>query len=147
MPATTFSIFIEAPPEKVFPLVGDLLRHPDWATDNMKMETISSGSISVGNQYRSTTNFKGMVVVAELQVVEYQPPSRFAFTVNDRTGKYTHKFVLHSQNGGTLVERSTSSEKTGVLSKILTMILMPILIIPESKKALQLLKVRVEQVQ
>jgi hypothetical protein len=145
MSATTFSIFIKAPPEKIFPFVGDLLRHPDWATDKMKMEAISSGLISVGNQYRSTTNFKGMVVVAELQVVDYQLPIRFAFTVNDRTGRYTHKFVLHSQKGGTLLERSISSEKTDLLSKILTMILMPVLIIPESKKALQLLKARVEQ--
>jgi len=125
--------------------VGDLLRHPDWATDKMKMEAISSGPMSVGNQYRSTTSFKGMVVVAELQVIEYQPPTRLAFTVNDRTGRYTHKFVIHSQKGGTLVERSIANENTDLLSKILTMILMPILIIPESKKALQLLKARVEQ--
>ena len=145
MSAATFSIFIQAPPEVVFPFVGDLLYHPAWATDQMKMEARPSGSIRVGNQYRSTTNFKGMVVVAELQIVEYQPPTRFAFTVNDRTGRYTHEFVLHSEKGGTLVERSISNENTDLLSKILTMILMPILIIPESKKALQLLKARVEQ--
>jgi hypothetical protein len=145
MPATTFSIFIEAPPEQVFPLVGDLLRHPDWATDKMKMETLSSGPISVGNQYRSSTNFKGMVVVAELQVAEYQPASRFAFMVNDRTGRYTHEFLLHSQQGGTLVERSISNENTDLISKILTIILMSILIVPESNKALQLLKAKVEQ--
>ena len=145
MPTTTFSIFIEAPPEQVFPLVGDLLRHPEWATDQMKMEAMASGSMSVGNQYRSTTNFKGMVVVAELQVVEYQPPTRFAFKVDDRTGRYTHEFLLHSQEGGTLVERSISNENTDIISKILTIILMPILIIPESNKALQLLKAKVEQ--
>lgn len=145
MPATIFSIFIKAPPEQVFPLVGDLLRHPEWATDQMKMEAISSGGIRVGNQYRSITNFKGMVVVAKRQVAEYQHPSRFAFTVNDRTGRYTHEFVLHPQSGGTLVERSISNENTDIISKILTIILMPMLIIPESKKALQLLKAKVEQ--
>ena len=145
MSATTFSIFIEAPPEQVFPFVGDLLRHPEWATDKMKMEAILSGSISVGSQYGSTTNFKGMVVIAELQVVEYQPPTRFAFKVDDRTGRYAHEFVLHSQQGGTLVERSISNENTDIISKILTIILMPILIVPESNKALQLLKAKVEQ--
>ena len=145
MPAATFSIFINAPPEKVFPWVGDLLRHPEWATDKMKMQAISSGSISIGSRYRSTTNFKGTIVVADLQVVEYQPPTRFAFTVNDRTGRYSHKFALHSQQGGTLVERSISNERTDVLTKILTMIITPILIVPESNKALQLLKVKAEQ--
>ena len=145
MPASTFSIFIKAPPENVFPLVGDLLRHPAWATDQMTMEAMSSGSITVGNQYRSTTRFKGMVVVAELQVVEYQPPTRFAFKVHDRTGRYRHEFMLHAQNDGTLVERSITNDRTDLLIKILTMIIMPILIIPESKKALQLLKGKVEQ--
>ena len=145
MSATTFSIFIKAPPEEVFPFVGDLLRHPDWATDKMKMEATSSTAIRVGNQYRSSTNFKGTLIVAELVVVECQSPSRFAFTVNDRTGRYTHKFLLHSQKDGTLVERSIANENTDLLSKIMTMILMPILIIPESRKALQLLKARVEQ--
>lgn len=145
MSPTTFSIFINAPPQKVFAFVGDLLRHPDWATDQIKMEAISSGSISVGSRYRSTTHFKGTVIVAELEVVEYQPPARFAFTVNDRTGRYTHEFVLHSQPGGTLIERSISNENTDLISKILTIILMPILIVPESKKALQLLKASVEQ--
>jgi len=145
MSAATFTISIEAPPEQVFPFVGDLLQHPDWATDQMKMEAISSGSTSVGSQYRSTTNFMRMTILAELHVVEYQPPTRFAFTVNDRTGQYTNEFVLRSQPGRTLVERSISNQNTGFISKILTIILMPILILPESKKALQQLKTRVEQ--
>ena len=145
MAATTFSIFIKAPPEGVFPLVGDLLRHPDWATDKMKMEAISSGPIGAGIQYRSTTHFKGMVIVADIQVIEYQHPTRFAFKVNDRTGRYRHEFMLHAQNDGTLVERSITNERTDLLTKILTMIIMPILIIPESQKALQLLKGKVEQ--
>ena len=141
---TTFSISIKASPEKVFPFVGDLLRHPEWATDKMKMEIISLGSPKVGSKYRSTTNFKGMLIVADLQVIEYQPPCCFAFTVNDKTGSYFHKFVLYSQGDGTLLERITSSEKKDWDSKFLTMILMPILIAPESKQALRLLKARAE---
>ena len=145
MRATTFSIFIKAPPEEVFPLVSDLFRHPDWATDRMKIEAISYGPLGTGNHYRSITHFKGMVIVAEIQVIEYQPSTRFAFKVNDRTGRYVHEFRLHAQEDGTLVERSISNERRDLLTKILTMILMPLLIIPESKKALQLLKAKVEQ--
>jgi hypothetical protein len=147
MTAIIFSIFIKAPPEKIFPFVGDLLRHPEWATDEIKMEAISSGTIGVGSQYRSTANFKGFNIVDKLQVVEYQPPTRFAFTVDDIAGRLDHQFVLHSQSDGTLVERSVLIEEKSLLRKIYHRIMMPILmpfISSEMNKALQLLKARVE---
>jgi hypothetical protein len=128
--------------------VGDLLRHPEWATDEMKMEAISSGTIDVGSQYRSIANFKGFTIVDELQVVEYHPPTRFAFTADDIAGRFDHQFVLHSQSDGTLVERSISFEKKGLLGKIHHRIMMPILmpfISSEVNKGLQLLKARAEQ--
>jgi polyketide cyclase/dehydrase/lipid transport protein len=144
----TFSIFINAPPEKVFLFVGDLLRHPEWATNAMKMEAVSSGTIGVGSQYRSTANFKGLTIVDELQIVEYHPPTRFAFTVKGITGRLTHQFVLQSQNGGTWVERSALVEEKSWLRKMYHRMMMPILmpfIASEMNKALQLLKERVEQ--
>jgi uncharacterized protein YndB with AHSA1/START domain len=148
MTTMTFSIFIKAPPEKVFPLVGDLLRHPEWATDEIRMEALSSETRGVGSQYRSTAKFKGFTIVDELQVIEYQPPTRFAFTVKDIAGRLTHQFILHSQRDGTLVERSASVEDKGLLRKMYHRIMMPILmpfIASEMNKALQLLKARVEQ--
>jgi Polyketide cyclase / dehydrase and lipid transport len=127
MTTMTFSIFIKASPKKIFTFVGDLLRHPEWATDQIKMEAISSGAIGVGSQYRSTATFKGFTSVDELQVVEYQPPTRLAFTVKDIAGRLQHQFVLHSQSDGTLVERSASVEEQSLLRKIYHKIMMPIL--------------------
>jgi hypothetical protein len=143
-----FSIFIKAPPEKVFPFVGDLLRHPEWAADQIKMEALSPGAMGVESQYRSTANFKGFNIVDELQVVEYQPPTHFAFKVKDIAGRFVHKFVLRSQSDGTLVERSVIIEEKTLFTKIYHRMMMPILmpfIGSEMKKALQLLKARVEQ--
>jgi hypothetical protein len=60
MTTMTFSILIKALPEKIFTFVGDLLRHPEWATDEMKMEEISSGTIGVGSQYRSSEMNKSL---------------------------------------------------------------------------------------
>ena len=148
MTTITFSIFIKAPLEKVFPFVGDLLRHPEWTTDEIKMEAVSSGTIGVGSQYRSTAKFKGFTIVDELQILEYQPPTRFAFTVKDIAGRFDHHFALHSQSDGTLVERSVLIEEKSLLRKIYHRIMMPILmpfISSEMNKALLLLKARVEQ--
>jgi uncharacterized protein YndB with AHSA1/START domain len=144
----TFSVFIKAPPEKVFPLVGDLLRHPEWATDEMRMEAVSLETMSVGSQYRSTAKFKGLTIVDELQVLEYQPPTRFAFRVKDIAGRLNHQFVLHPQSDGTLVERSVFIEEKSLFTKIYHRVVMPMLmpfISSEMNKALQLLKARVEQ--
>jgi uncharacterized protein YndB with AHSA1/START domain len=148
MTTISYSIFIKAPPEKVFPFVGDLLRHPEWTTDEMRMEVVSPGAIGVGSQYRSSAKFKGFTIVDELQVLEYEPPTRFAFRVRDIAGRLNHQFVLHSQSDGTLVERSVLIEEKSLFTKIYHGIVMPMLmpfISSEMNKALQLLKARVEQ--
>jgi uncharacterized protein YndB with AHSA1/START domain len=148
MTTISYNIFIKAPPEKVFPFVGDLLRHPEWTTDEMRMEAVSPGAIGVGSQYRSSAKFKGFTIVDELQVLEYQPPTRFAFRVKDIAGRLNHQFVLHSQSDGTLVERSVLIEEKSLFTKIYHRIVMPMLmpfISSEMNKALQLLKARVEQ--
>ncbi len=148
MTTISYSIFIKAPPEKVFPFVGDLLRHPEWTTDEMRMEAVSPGAIGAGSQYRSSAKFKGFTIVDELQVLEYQPPTRFAFRVKDIAGRLNHQFVLHSQSDGTLVERSVLIEEKSLFTKIYHRIVMTMLmpfISSEMNKALQLLKARVEQ--
>ena len=139
-----FSILIRAQPDYIFPFVGDLLRHQEWTSDQVEFESFTSGPIRVGSQYRSTALFKGMIIKAELKVKEYQPPKRFAFTVVDRTGQYEHIFTLEPENGGTRVVREIHAEDTP-LSRILHVILYPLLIKPEANKALQLLKKKVEQ--
>ena len=139
-----FSIFIKAGPDHLFPLVGDLLRHQEWTSDPIEIESLTSGPIKAGNQYRSTAHFMGMLIEAELKVKEYESPKRFAFTVVDRTGQYEHIFTLEPENGGTRVVREIHAEDTP-LARILHVILYPLLIKPEANKALQLLKQKAEQ--
>jgi len=143
MSTETFSIFIDATPEQVFPFVGDLPRHSEWTTDRMEFETLTVEEIGVGSQYRSTSHFKGMIITAELKIKEYRSPERFAFTVEDRTGQYEHIFTLKPQDGGTLVTREVHSVDT-LFSRIMHAVLLPILIKPESNKAFRKLKERVE---
>ena len=143
MTTETFSIFIDATPEQVFPFVGDLPRHSEWATDRMEFEPLTTGAICTESQYRSTSHFKGTMIKAELKVKEYRPPERFAFTVEDRTGQYEHIFTLRPQQDGTLVTREVHSVDTP-FSRIVHAILLPILIKPEGNKALRKLKAKVE---
>ena len=144
MSTETFSIFINAIPEQVFPFIGDLPRHSEWSTDQLEFETLTAGAIRVESQYRSTSHFMGTIITAELKVKDYIPPERFAFTVKDQTGEYEHIFTLKPQEGGTLVTREVQSVDT-FFSRIVHLILLPILIKPEATKSLQKLKDRIEQ--
>ncbi len=143
MSTETFSIFIDATSEQIFPFVGDLPRHSEWATDRIEFEKLTAGDIRVGTQYRSISHFKGTIITAELKVKEDLPPERFAFTVEDRTGQYEHIFTLNPQDGGTLVTREVHSVDTP-FSRIVHAVLLPILIKPEANKAFRKLKDRIE---
>lgn len=144
MAIETFRVFINATPEQIFPFVGDLPRHSEWATDPMQFETLTPYAVGEGSQYRSSVHFMGMIVTAELKVKEYVPPERFTFTVKDRTGQYEHIFTLKPQGEGTLVSREVHSVDTP-FSKIVHAILLPILIKPEANKAFRNLKDKVER--
>ena len=143
MSTETFSIFINATREQVFPFIGELPRHSEWTTDRIEFEPLTTGAICAGSRYRSTAHFKGTIIRAELKVKDYLPPERFAFTVEDRTGQYEHIFILKRQEGGTLIVREIHSADT-LLSRIIHPILLSILIKPEGTKALQNLKDKVE---
>ena len=143
MSTETFSIFIDATSEQIFPFVGDLPRHSEWATDRLEFESLTTRPICVGSEYRSTSHFMGTIITAALKVKDYLPPERFSFTVEDLTGQYAHIFTLRPQAGGTLVIKEVHSADPPI-SRILHAILLPILIKPEGNKALQKLKDKVE---
>ena len=143
MAELTFSILIDRKPEIVFPFVGDLLRHREWATDPIQFEALSPDPIQAGSHYHSVARFMGRDIAAELVITEYQPPQRFAFTVRDQTGSYEHQFRLQPHAGGTLVERRVLSEDS-LVKRMINRIIFPLFVIPESKKALQQLKLAAE---
>ncbi len=145
-----FTIMINAKPDFVFGFVGDLMRHPEWSSDRMQMELVSQEPAQVGSRYRSTNKLmNAMTVVDDLEVTQYQPPTRFAFMVEDMAGTFEHIFTLKAQDEGTLVERAVNaSSKPNLILDIIRPIMMPFLvrlINAESNKALALLKAKVEQ--
>ena len=111
MPKTSTSAHINAKPEDVFNAVSDLARHSEWAANtDLKVQASSEGSPAVGSEYRSQVRFMGKDVEAELSVTEYQPSSRFCFVAKDSTGVHTQDINISPDNGGTLMERTTTSE-------------------------------------
>ena len=112
MPAsrTSTSAYIAAKPEDVFVAVSDLTRHPQFAAnEDLTVEALSEGPAAIGSEYRSKVHFTGSDVEANLLVTEFQSPSRFCYVATDSSGVNTHEIDIRPENGGSRIERTTTS--------------------------------------
>lgn len=143
-----WTLHIDAPPEKVFDTLADVEHHPEWANPSAKltMSSVSGGPPALGSKYRSDQVFAGKAQTADIEIVQFDHPSRFAFAISQRkqsgSGKevhYTHTFVLTSEDGGTKLERTTDGDG----NKLVGFLAKPA-IMKDGRTSLGNLKARVE---
>jgi uncharacterized protein YndB with AHSA1/START domain len=79
MGGVTFSIVIDAPPERVFEHLADVAKHPTWANPkaDMTMQQTAGTGPGPDSAYRSSGVFVGKPVSADISVTAYDPPRRF----------------------------------------------------------------------
>jgi len=117
MAGVKFSIAIDAPPARVFELLADVPAHPTWANPKAKMSMEQTAGSGPGPDaaYRSSAVFVGKPVSADISVVAYEEPERFAIRSDQhQEGKrdiwYVNDYTLTPENGGTrLTKRVTSN--------------------------------------
>jgi uncharacterized protein YndB with AHSA1/START domain len=142
----TFSILVNAAPDKVFTYVSDLTRHGEWSGAPLTVEAVSTGPVAVGSQYRS----KGDVAVQknrpnELRVTDYQPPSRFVFVAQDANfGAVTHEFTFTPKEGGILVTRTISLQMSPLMAFMFKNVISPLIGAPATNRSLAALKAKME---
>ena len=119
-----WTLHIDAPPERVFDTLADVEHHPEWANEKAKltMSSVSGGPPALGATYRSQQVFAGKPQTADIEIVQFDRPNRFAFAISQRKkgggGKevhYTHTFVLSPGGGGTRLERTTDGDGNPVV--------------------------------
>lgn len=117
----SFTIQIEAPPEKVFDELSHVERHAAWANPKSKMTIEQTGGDGpgTGSTYRSTGVFTGKNVSADIKVTASDRPRRFAFRLDQhQDGKkdvwYENDFTLTPAGAGTTVTKRL----TGGLSPV-----------------------------
>jgi uncharacterized protein YndB with AHSA1/START domain len=143
-----WTLHIDAPPEKVFDTLADVEHHPEWANPKAKlsMSSVSGGPPALGSKYRSEQVFAGKAQTADIEIVRFDRPSRFAFAIGQRrqggSGKevhYTHTFVLTPEDGGTKLQRTTDGDG----NKLVGFLAKPA-IMKDGRTSLGNLKARVE---
>lgn len=116
MAGLTFTIAIDAPPERVFSHLSDVATHPSWANPKAKMTMEQTAGTGPGADatYRSSGVFVGKPVTADITVTAYEPPRRFAIRSDQhQEGKkdvwYHNDYTLTPDAGGTIVSKNVTS--------------------------------------
>ena len=144
--SNVYRVVINAPPEKIFAYVADLTRHPEWSGGKLRIESLTPGPVAVGSQYKSYGEVAGQQNRPnDLKVTQYAPPTRFAFTAQDRDfGEVVNDFKFTHHEGGTLMERTLSMSMNPFMAFAFRLFIRPLIGQPMMDKAFVRLKERLE---
>lgn len=105
MPQAQSEIFIAAPPEKVWALISDLERGPEWSVVTLRCEITSGKPLGVGSTYCALSKFVASQITTEHEIVEWVPPSRVVSKVT-KGAESTLTQTCDPQGDGTLLTMS-----------------------------------------
>jgi len=105
MPLVQSQIFIAAPPEKVWALISDLERGPEWSVVTLSCNITSGKPLGVGSTYCAVSKFVASEITTEHEIVEWVPPSRVVSEVT-RGAESTLTQTCEPQGEGTLLTMS-----------------------------------------
>lgn len=112
--SSTQQAFIEAPVERVWQLVGDPNRHPDWWPEMVEVEC---ADLEEGCRYRGVVRGPFGTAPHDLVVDRFED-CREVSIYCDGTG-VTTRFVLAEAQGGTFVEGCFTIEPNSIGMKVL----------------------------
>ena len=139
-------VFVNAPPEQVFPAISDLTRHAKWASHDIEIQPEGDDTGQVGNQYTSGHAGKNK---DQVTVTEVAPNQRFSFhVVMPNKMEIDHTMTLTPQNEGTLVTHNIALVKLSwpmALFKPLMLILIAMAGRGPQSKFLNSMKAELEQ--
>ncbi|GAC1506654.1 MAG: hypothetical protein NVS1B6_14480 [Steroidobacteraceae bacterium] len=114
------AIFVNAPVERVFEIVGDLENSVRW-TDSRPVRTIAKvtdGPVGPGTRYRSSEKIT-MSFGADSEIVGFRPPEMIVWRskpVGERVPYHRWSFELRTSNGGTeLTHRMRAARARGIM--------------------------------
>lgn len=140
------SQLINAPVDKVWPLVSDLTTHPQWSPKPYSVELVSGEGGAVGSKYRSV----GFIPPAEknhandVEITEIVPKSKFVFRAHDANGYFNNIFTLDAVGQGTRVTFQHDFPKMKGPARFLLPILLPIFGKKDAMARMNLLKAKAE---
>jgi uncharacterized protein YndB with AHSA1/START domain len=102
------SIHVNAPPSRVFDIVSDLARSPEWAGSGAirSIRKTTEGPVGVGTKYESSEKIT-MPYHAETEIATFEPEELIVWgskPVGERVPRHRWSFKLAADGEGTILE-------------------------------------------
>ena len=88
-------VVIDAPIERVWAMVADIDRQPEWMTEMKAVRVVTPGPIGVGTECEAQVRILGITVTDPVTITAYEPPMHYAIS-HDGTFKGTGTITLES---------------------------------------------------
>jgi uncharacterized protein YndB with AHSA1/START domain len=92
---------IAAPPERVWEVLTDLRRMPQWSPELVRMVPLRSGGLKVGQQYLGINRRKAVVWPTRSVVTTVEPGRSLAWDTRSSGARWVYE--LQGEGGGTRV--------------------------------------------
>jgi uncharacterized protein YndB with AHSA1/START domain len=107
MPDPTWTVTIDAPPEKLWPWVADLAKHGEWSPKPYRMEWLSGDPNAVGSRFRSHGWLpQDKDHEMEGTITAHEPWSRYEVVATDSSGDWMNRYELALRGSGTVVTKT-----------------------------------------
>jgi hypothetical protein len=111
-------------------LISDIERHGEWSPQEFEATRIDIGPITVGSRYRTEGRRgtrKGHLRATIVEVIVFEPTTRFGFAATETAGTYRTTFVISASGSGSHIERIVDPPMTGVVPFIRHIVLAPVI--------------------
>jgi hypothetical protein len=109
MPSARRQVMVEAPVERVWALIGDVNRHPEWWP---RVEEVQCDLLEVGCTYRQVTRRPGKTIETTFSIENLEDCHQLRVRCED-TRMYAHFLLTPAQNG-TFVDGELGVEEQGL---------------------------------
>ena len=85
------TVVIDAPIERVWAVIADIERQPEWMLDLKSVRILTPPPVGVGTMAEGTVRILGLTVTDPITITEFAPPHRFAIR---HEGTYSGEGVI-----------------------------------------------------
>jgi polyketide cyclase/dehydrase/lipid transport protein len=148
MPTSIYPVTARCSIDDAFDYVADVTRHPEWATNPMRVERLTPGEMEAGARYRAVGHSEvwDAESSSEIEVTRHDRPEAFEISCRDAHGEFRHLFTFAEEPGGLVrIERHfTSPDILSEVARQRVAALMATVIEPSRRQAMTNLAQRLE---